>query len=108
MTVLVANDGIITSISILTVDIRRMIKFDLYNLLDGLREEVKWTLVIHLQLLTLSALQLDRIHHLPHPLPHENDTNCLLEGSQENPNALCRIQSCGDPKLLLCCPLLIE
>jgi len=46
MTVLVVNHGIIKSIRILTVHIRPMIKFDVDNPRDYLRQEVKWTLAI--------------------------------------------------------------
>jgi hypothetical protein len=46
MTVLVVNQGIIKSISILTVVIRPMTKFDVDKPRDCFREEVKWTLAI--------------------------------------------------------------
>jgi hypothetical protein len=46
MTVLVVNHGIIQSISILTVVIRPMIKFDVDKPQDCFRQEVKWTLAI--------------------------------------------------------------
>jgi len=46
MTVLVVNQGIIKSISILTVVIRPMIKFDIDKPRDCFRQEVKWTLAI--------------------------------------------------------------
>jgi len=82
MTVLVVNDGIIESISILTAVIRPMIKFDVDKPRDCFRQEVKWTLAIRYQLLTLSALNLDRVHHLPHALLPEKDTYCLPEGKQ--------------------------
>jgi len=108
MTALVVNHGIIKSISILTAVIRPMIKFDVEKLQDCFREELKWTLAIHLQLLTLSALDLGRVYHLPHALLQEKDTYCLPEWNQWIPNALRRIQSGGDHKALQCCPLLIE
>jgi len=44
MTVLVVNDGIMKSISILTVVIRPMIKFDVDKPQDWFRQEVKWML----------------------------------------------------------------
>jgi hypothetical protein len=82
MTVLVVKHGIIKSISILTEVIRPMIKFDVDKPRDCLREEVKWTLAIRYQLSTLSALDLDRVHHLPHALLQEKDTYCLPDGNQ--------------------------
>jgi hypothetical protein len=80
--VLVVNHGIIESISILTAVSRPMIKFDVDKPRDCLRQEVKWTLAIRDQLSTLSALDLDRVHHLPHTLLPEKDTYCLPEGNQ--------------------------
>src|SRR5882757_10831673 len=68
MTVLVANHGIVKSISILTAVIRPMIKFDVDKPRDCFRQEVKWMLAIRHQLSTLSALDLDCVHHLPHAL----------------------------------------
>jgi len=47
MTVLVVNNEIIKSISILTAVISRMRKFDVYKLRDCFRQEVKCTLAIH-------------------------------------------------------------
>ena len=74
MTVLVVNHGIMKSISILTAVIRPMITFDVSNPRDCFRHLVKWTLAIGWQLWTISALDLDRIHHLPHALLKEKDT----------------------------------
>ena len=68
LTVLVTNYGIIKSLSILTMDIRPMIKFDVAIPWDCFCKEVKWTLSIGYQLATPSALDLDRIHHLLHTL----------------------------------------
>jgi hypothetical protein len=68
MTILVINNGIIKSISILTVVICPMIKFDFDKPRDCFRQEVQWTLTIRQKLSTLSALGLDRVHHLPHAL----------------------------------------
>ena len=82
MTVLVVNHGIIKSIIILTAVIRPTMKFDVDKPRDCLREELKWTLAIRLQLSTHSALDLDRVHHLPHALLKEKDTYCLSEGNQ--------------------------
>jgi len=82
MTVLVVNHGIIESISILTAVIRPMRKFDVDKPRDCFQQEVKWTLAIRYQLSTLSALDLDRVHHLPHALLPEKDTYCLPEGNQ--------------------------
>jgi len=82
MTVLVVNHGIIKSISILTAVIRPMIKFDVDKPPDCFRQEVKWTLAIRLQLSTLAALDLGRVHHLPQALLREKDTYCLPEANQ--------------------------
>jgi hypothetical protein len=82
MTVLVVNHGILESISILTAVIRSMIKFDVDKPRDYFRQEAKWTLAIRHQLSTLSALVMDRVHHLPHALLPEKDTYCLPEGNQ--------------------------
>jgi len=46
MTVLVVTHGIIKSISILTIVIRLMIKFNVDKPRDCIRQEVKWTLAI--------------------------------------------------------------
>jgi hypothetical protein len=61
----------IKSISILTPVIRPMIKYDLDKPWDCFRQEVKWMLAIRWQLSTLSALDMGRVHHLPHPLLQE-------------------------------------
>jgi hypothetical protein len=74
MTIVVVNYGLIKSISILTAVIRRMIKFDVDNPPDCFRQEVNWTLAISYQLATISALDLECIHHLLHALLHETDT----------------------------------
>jgi hypothetical protein len=66
MTVLVVNYGIIKPNSILTAVIRPMIKFDLEKPRDSLRQEVKWRLIIHYQLSTISVFDLDCVHHHPH------------------------------------------
>ena len=108
MTILVINDEIIKPISIRTAVIRLMRKFDVGKWQDCFRQEVKWMLAIHYQLSTLSALDLDCVHHLPHALLPEEDTYCLPEGNQWIPNALRRIQRGGDHNALQCCPLLIE
>ena len=108
MTILVVHHGIMKSISILTAVIHLMIRFDIPKPQDCFRQEVKWLLAICWQLLTLSALDLDRVHHLPHALPQEKDTYWLLEGNQWIPNALRRIQSGGHYNALLYCPGLIE
>jgi hypothetical protein len=108
MTVLVINHGIIKSISILTTVICLMIKFDIAKPQNCFCQEVEWTLAIHYQLSTLSALDLDCIHPPLHALLQENDTYCLLDGNQQIPNALRQIQSGGDHKARQCCPLLIE
>ena len=47
MTVLVFNHGIITAISLLTVVVRPMRKFDVDKPRDCLRQEVKWMLAIY-------------------------------------------------------------
>jgi len=71
MTVLVMNHGMIQSIRIITAVIRAMIKFDLDTLWDWFRQDVKWTLIIRCQLSTLYALDLDWVHHIPHPVLRE-------------------------------------
>jgi hypothetical protein len=82
MTVLVVNQGIGKSICILTAVIRPMTKFDVEKPRDCFRQEVQWTQAIRWQLSTLSGLELDRVHHLPHALLPEKDTYCLAEGNQ--------------------------
>jgi len=82
MTVLVINHGNIKSISILTAVIRPMIEFDLDKHWDCFRQEAMWRLAIGEHLSTVSALDLDRVHHLPHALPQAKDTYCLPEGNQ--------------------------
>jgi len=77
MTVLVVNDGIAKSISIHTVVIRPMIKFEVDKPWEYFQHEGKWTLAIRLQLSILSALDLDCVHHLPHALLQETVTYCL-------------------------------
>jgi len=82
MTVVVVIHGIIKSSSILTAVIRPMIKHDADKPQDCLRQEVKWTLAICYQLSTISGLDLDSVHHLPHALPPEKDTYCLPKGNE--------------------------
>jgi hypothetical protein len=106
MTGLVVNHGIIESISILTVVIFPMMKFDVDTPRDCLRKEAKLTQAIPYQLSTLSALDLDGVYHLPHALLPEKVTYCLPEGNQCILNTLRRSQSGGDHKALECCPLL--
>ena len=77
MTVLIVNVGIVKLFSNIPADICLMIKFDVVKLRDCYRQEVKWTLAIRYQHSTLSALDLDRVHHLPHALLPEKDTSCL-------------------------------
>jgi len=108
MTVLVVNHEIIKSLSILTAVIQQMLKVDVDKPQDCFRQGVKWTLAIRFQLSTLSALDLDRIHHLPHALLPDKDTYCLPDRTQRIPNSLHRIQSGGDQKPLQCSRLLIE
>jgi hypothetical protein len=82
ITVHVINHGIIKSISILSAVICPMMKFGVDKPWDIFSQEVKCTLAIRLQLSTLSAWDLDRVHHFPHPLLQDNDTYCLAEGNQ--------------------------
>jgi len=82
VTVLVVNHGIIKLISILMTVIRPMIKFDVDNPRHRFRQDVNWTLDIRQQLLTLSALDLGCVHHLPHALLQEKDTYCVPEGNE--------------------------
>jgi hypothetical protein len=80
--ILVMNLGTMKCVSIHTADSRPVIQFDVDTLGDGLRQEVKWTLAFHYQLVTHSALDFDRIHHHPHSLLLKTDTYCLPEGNQ--------------------------
>jgi hypothetical protein len=82
MTVPVVNHGIMKSNRILTAVIRWMTKFHVDTRWDYFRQEVKWTLAIHYQLSTLSALDLDRVHHLPYAVLLEKGTYGLPEGNQ--------------------------
>jgi hypothetical protein len=82
MTVHVINHGIIKSIRILTTVICPMINFDVDYPRDCLFQDEKWMLAISYQLSTLPAFALDRVHHLPHTLLLENDTDCQPEGNQ--------------------------
>jgi len=93
MTILVVNHGIMISISILTAGILPTIKFDVNELWDCVRQEVKWMLGIRYQLSTLSVLDLNCVHYFPHSLLQEKDTSCLPEGNHCIPNALYRIQN---------------
>jgi len=70
------------SISIPTVVIRPRIKYDVDNPQDCFHQDALWTLAIRYQLSTFFALDLDRIHHLPHTLLPEKDTYCQAEGNQ--------------------------
>ena len=53
------------------MDIRPRIHFDLDKPRDWFGQDVKWTLATGYQLSTLSALDLDRVHHLSHALLQE-------------------------------------
>jgi hypothetical protein len=64
MTVPVFSNGMIKSISILTVVIRSMIKFEVDTPRDCFRQVLKRTLAIHQQLSTISVLYLDRVHQV--------------------------------------------
>jgi len=59
-----------------------MIKFGVDTPWDCFRHEVDVKLDIRYQLLTLSALDLDSVHHLQHALQPEKDNRSLLEGNQ--------------------------
>jgi hypothetical protein len=85
-----------------------MIKVDGDKSQDCFHQDVKSTLAIPFQLLTLSALDFNSVHHLPHTLLAEKDSYYLLDGNRWIPNALRRIESSGDLNALQCCPLLIE
>jgi hypothetical protein len=82
MSIPVFDHGIIKSKSMLTAVICQVIKFDVDILWDCFCQELKLMPAIHYQLWTLSALHLDREHHLPHTLLPEKDTYCLPEGNQ--------------------------
>jgi hypothetical protein len=58
LTILVVNHGIIKAISKLTTGIRLMITFEVDELWDCFREEVRWPLVIRFQLSTHSGLDI--------------------------------------------------
>jgi len=88
--------------------IHPMIKFEVDKPRECFRQEIQWTLAIRYQLSTVSALDLDRINHLPYTLLPEKDTYCLPDRNQWIANTLRRIQSVGDRKALQYCPLLIE
>ena len=81
MTVLVVDHEIIKSISLLNAVFRPMMEFHLAKPRDYFCQEVEWTLAFRYQLSTLSALDLDRIHYLPHALLQDKDTYCLPEGN---------------------------
>jgi len=81
MTAFVVNHGIIKSISKLTTVLRPMIKFDVDKPQDCFLQNVKWMTAIPYQLSTLSVLDLDHVHHLPHALLPEKDTYYLPEGN---------------------------
>jgi len=82
LTVLVVNRAIISSICILTVVFRLMIKLHVDTLCDCFLQEVKWMLAIHYLSSTVSELDLDLVHHLPQALLLENDTHCRPQGNQ--------------------------
>jgi len=88
MSVVAINHGSIKSISRHTVVIYLMINFNVDKPRDYFCQVIKGTLGIHLQLSTLSALDLDRVHHFPHSLLQERDTYCLPEGIRLMPNTL--------------------
>jgi hypothetical protein len=70
------------SISKLTAVIRPMIKCEIDTQWDNFRQEVKWTLAICYQFSTLFVFGLGHVHHIPHALLQQKDTDCLPKGSQ--------------------------
>jgi hypothetical protein len=82
MAILVINHGIIKFISIPTADITAKSKFDVDTSRDFVHQEVKLTLAVRYQLSTLSGLDLDHVHHLPHALPQEKGIQCLPEWNE--------------------------
>jgi len=108
MTVFVVDHRFINCISIVITVIRSMIKFDVDEPWYCISPQVKWTLAMRYQLATLSALDLDLVHHLPHALLPEQDTYCLPDGTQSIANALWPIQSGEYHNALQCCPFLTE
>jgi len=80
------------SISILLTVIGPVIKFDVDKQRDDFRQELRLTLGFREQLSTFSALDLGRIHDIPHALPQENCNYSLPQGNQCIQNALRRIQ----------------
>jgi len=71
MTVLVMNGGMMESISIPSPVIRRMTTFHIDLPEHCFWQEVQCAPAICQQLSTLSALDLDCVHHLPHALPQQ-------------------------------------
>jgi hypothetical protein len=71
MTILVVNHGSVKSINILTAVICLMVKFVVDTARDYFHQEVQWTLAILQQHSTLTALDLRRVHYLPHALQQE-------------------------------------
>jgi len=82
ITVLVINDGITKSISILPAVIHSMTKFVVDQPWDWFHQGVQWTLDIREQNSTLSLVDLDLVHHLPHALLQDRASSCLPEGNQ--------------------------
>jgi len=103
MTVLVVKQWMKKSINILTTVIRPRIWFEVAKLKDCFCHHVKWMLAILYQLSTLSALDWNRVPHLPHALLQDKDTYCVPEGNQWIPNTLRQIQRSGDYKAVLSC-----
>jgi hypothetical protein len=73
-----------------------MIHFDVDKPRNCFRQDVTRILAICEQLSTLSVLELDSIHHLPHALLQDKVTCSMPEGNQWIPNAVQCIQKCGN------------
>ena len=82
MTVCVVNHGITQSISRRTAVMNPVIKHDVDKPWDCFHREGKCTRAIRAQLSTLSALDIDGVHYLPHALLQGNDTYCLPDDNQ--------------------------
>jgi len=78
----VVIDGIIKSITIYSAVGRLVMKLDIDTPRDTVHQQLQSMLPILQQLSTLSGLDLDHVHHLPHALLQEYDTDCSPDGNQ--------------------------
>jgi hypothetical protein len=108
MAVLVVNQGIIKSISMVTAGVCLMMKLDVETWQNCFCKEVKWKLAILSQLSTITALDLCPVHHVQHAPLWGKHTYSLAEGNQGMTKALWQIQSGGDHRRLQYCPFLTD